>query len=226
MAKIKWGALVTDGRGKLGGHVLSKNRAGSYIRTKVTPVNGRTQAQMRVRAIFAGITSAWSQLSKTQIAAWNAAVDEWQRTDIFGDLVKPTGKNLHQRLNQNAQLANFAPLLVPPIKQDLPENQITKATINITGGQIVFTGLPLAGTGKVIQSGTPAVSRGTTFVKNRLRIFQTRIITGMAQTDSYDAYVLKFGVPEVGDKIFLAVQYVLDTGQVSPMQVLEADIIA
>ena len=29
--KMKWGALVVDGRGKIGGQVASKNRAGAYL---------------------------------------------------------------------------------------------------------------------------------------------------------------------------------------------------
>jgi len=35
--KTLFGAIVVDGRGKLGGHVASKNRHGSYFRTKVSP---------------------------------------------------------------------------------------------------------------------------------------------------------------------------------------------
>src|SRR3546814_3353017 len=52
ISKVKFGALMTDARGKLGGHVFSKNRAGSYLRTKVTPVNQQTSYQTSVRALF------------------------------------------------------------------------------------------------------------------------------------------------------------------------------
>ena len=37
--KIKFGSEVVDGRGKIGGHVYSKNKGGAYKRTKVTPSN-------------------------------------------------------------------------------------------------------------------------------------------------------------------------------------------
>ena len=49
--KIKWGALVVDGRGKLGGHVAAQNRGGSYLRTKVTPSNPQTTFQTGVRSM-------------------------------------------------------------------------------------------------------------------------------------------------------------------------------
>lgn len=56
--KIKWGMMMTDGRGKLGGQVASKNRAGAYVRTKVTPVNPRTTQQQAIRTLFGSIASA------------------------------------------------------------------------------------------------------------------------------------------------------------------------
>src|SRR3546814_20356183 len=74
MAKVKFGALMTDARGKLGGHVFSKNRAGSYLRTKVTPVNPQTSYQTSVRALFGAISPQWSGLSQAVRDSFNGAV--------------------------------------------------------------------------------------------------------------------------------------------------------
>ena len=54
--KIKFGAIVVDGRNKIGGHVMSKNRAGAYMRTKVSPVNPRSLDQMSVRSRLSAIS--------------------------------------------------------------------------------------------------------------------------------------------------------------------------
>lgn len=225
MAKIKWGALVTDGRGKLGGHVLSKNRAGAYIRTKVTPDNRQTTYQTRVRNIFALITTAWSALTSAQISAWNGAVSDWQRTDIFGDLKKPTGKNLYQRLNQNALNAGYPQMTTPPDKVVLPDTIITGATFTVAGNTLVFAGMSTDPGFKALVSATPAVTRGTSFVKNIIRNI------GFDDLDTYGAaamgqnYIDKFGAPQVGDKIFAGLQYVAATGQISPMQIVEVTIV-
>jgi len=48
--KTLFGAIVVDGRGKLGGHVASKNRHGSYFRTKVSPSQPASQYSANVRA--------------------------------------------------------------------------------------------------------------------------------------------------------------------------------
>lgn len=92
--KIKFGALVTDGRGKLGGHVASKNRSGNYLRTKVTPSNPQTAAQQATRAVLGSLSTAWSGLTLAQRNSFNSAVGDWSGTNIFGDIKNPTGKNL------------------------------------------------------------------------------------------------------------------------------------
>lgn len=52
MALIKFGMMMTDARGKLGGHVFTKARNGATIRTKVSPANPQTSAQSLSRSIF------------------------------------------------------------------------------------------------------------------------------------------------------------------------------
>ena len=84
--KIKWGALVVDGSGKLGGHVASKNKGGNYLRTKVTPANPQTAAQSNVRSVFATISSGWSSLTEAQRLSFADKVSEYSKTNIFGDL--------------------------------------------------------------------------------------------------------------------------------------------
>jgi hypothetical protein len=102
--KTKFGAIIVDGRNKIGGHVASKNRAGSYLRTKVTPTNPGTTYQVNVRNRLAGISTAWRALTEAQRKAWNVAVSNYARTDIFGDLKNPSGFNLHQQLNNNQSI--------------------------------------------------------------------------------------------------------------------------
>src|SRR4051812_170938 len=83
--KVKFGSLVVDGRGKIGGHVLSKNRGGAYMRTKVTPINPQTADQSTVRGTLTSLSQSWRALTQNQITAWNNAVQNFQSTDIFGD---------------------------------------------------------------------------------------------------------------------------------------------
>jgi hypothetical protein len=48
--KAKFEAIVTEGRGKLGGHVFSKIKSGAIVHTKVTPINRNTAFQAAIKS--------------------------------------------------------------------------------------------------------------------------------------------------------------------------------
>lgn len=226
MAKIKFGMMMTDARGKLGGHVFSKNRAGSFVRTKVSPSNPNTQAQSQARALFSAISQQWSSLTQPVRDSFDAAVKDWARTDIFGDLRNPTGKNLFQRLNNQAQSAGLAPVVTLPAKLEMPDAIISQVDVSISGTSIDLVGADISATTQLVVFATGPLSAGTKSAKNRLR--QIFAVAGNAfdDTDLWDAYVAKFGAPALGQNIQIGVKYVLHSGQASPMQVLKAVISA
>lgn len=224
--KIKWGALVVDGRGKLGGHVASQNKGGSYIRTKVTPSNPQTVYQSMVRQLFGAISAGWSALGGQAILAWNSAVEDWKKTNIFGDLKNPSGKALYQRLNQSAQLVGYPAITLPPVKEDMPSGVLEVATIALGAETLTLTGNSSAAGSTTMIFGTPPVSQGTTFVKNRLRHFSTVLSNAQVPGTAFSDYEDRFGTPALGQKIFIGVKYVLPTGQQSPLQVVQATVVA
>jgi len=97
MAKIKFGFGVAEVRNKLGGSVFARNKGGNYVRTKVTPLNPQTSAQVGARSLLTSLAQSFRALSQNEITAWNNATTQWQTTDIFGDLVSPTGLALYVR---------------------------------------------------------------------------------------------------------------------------------
>lgn len=214
--KVKWGALVVDGRGKIGGHVGSKNRAGSYFRTKVTPVNPSTSFQQTVRNRLAGLSSAWRGLTAAQRAAWNAAVADYAKTDIFGDLRNPSGFNLYQKLNNNLLNCSESALSTPPAAEAVDAfTSFSAAAAN--GAQTVtltYAGA-IAADHKVLVRATPALSAGVKFVKSEFRQIDV-IATADASPFSIETeYIAKFGaVGAAGQKIFFElVQVNTNTGQ-------------
>ena len=222
--KIKWGALVVDGRGKLGGHVAAQNRGGSYLRTKVTPSNPQTTFQTSVRNLFGSISSGWSGLGLSVIKAWNAAVDDWKSTNIFGDLKQPSGKALYQRLNQQAQIAGYSPITSPPAKVTLPDSNVTAIDFGITATAIDPTGI-YSGTGfTVLTFSSGPVTDGTSFVKNQMRLIGNSGAAAYSDTDAYTQYVAKYGTPVAGQKVFMGYKVVADNGQASPMQIVETTV--
>ena len=139
MALIKWGMMVVDGRGKLGGHVLTKSRNGATARTKVTPANPQTSYQQSNRATFGQLSSNWAGLTESQRKAWNGAVGAWQKTNIFGDLKNPAGRDLYISLNRNILQAGGTEINVPPTKAGLKPNAITSVDFDAVNEEISIT---------------------------------------------------------------------------------------
>ncbi|MDY6991560.1 MAG: hypothetical protein SVR94_03005, partial [Pseudomonadota bacterium] len=205
-------------RNKIGGHVASKNRAGAYLRTKVTPVNRQTVDQNTVRNRFTIYSQGWRGLTQAQRDAWNAAVGDYATTDIFGDLKNPTGFNLYQRLNNNLVTVGATAILTPPIPASVGEVVAMSLTAedNTVAEALSLTlaGPVPAGTAVKVFA-TPAISSGKSYVKNTYRLIDTLDAAAGASVDLLSAYQAKYGsISQSGMKIFVKVVAVnTSTGQ-------------
>ena len=213
MAKCKFGMMMTDARGKLGGHVFTKNRAGAIIRTKVTPSNARTERQMFIRNALSTISANWSPLTQSQRDGFDGAVEQWQGTNIFGDIVNPTGKTLFTKLNLNLVNSEQAQITAVPVKAVLPNFLVT--SVEYDGGDISANVLGNAVGFKIVISATAPQSQGTSFYKGKYR--QIGVITGSSDVKlNLEAlYGAKFGLPASTDNISFQFIVVLASGQAS-----------
>lgn len=201
--KVKFGLIVTDGRGKLGGHVMSKNRAGNYVRTKVTPSNPNTSFQSSVRSILTQFSQAWRGLTQAQRDSWNGAVDSYQGSDIFGDIKSPSGINLYIKLNSNLAEVSASSIALPPLPESVAA--VTLGTSTAAAGtpafSLVFGTSPVPASTVFIVRATAQVSPGKKFVKN---LYRNVAFLAAAETTPYDLlaeYVARFGSLVAGQKI-------------------------
>lgn len=200
--KVKFGAIVVDGRNKVGGHVLSKNRGGAYMRTKVTPVNPQSVAQSRVRGTLTTFSQGWRGLTDTERAAWNAAVGNFKKTDIFGDIKNPSGINLYVKLNATLAVVGSAPIVLPPADTTSPGETTTTATVDGTtpAVSVAFTPTPVPAGTKLSIEATAPQSAGKSFLKNQYRVIATEAAAAASPANVLTAYAAKFGNPVTGQK--------------------------
>lgn len=214
--KCKFGAIVVAGRGKIGGHVASRNRFGSYFRTKVTPVNPSTVFQQAVRNRLSGLSSAWRALTAAQRTAWNAAVSDFARTDIFGDIKNPSGFNLHQKLNNNLLNIGKSVILVPPAPAAVDALTSLSVAAAEAAGTVTLTYAPAIGADhSFLVRATPAVSAGKDFVRSEYRQIDVMVTADASPFSIETEYEAKFGaVGPTGMKIFVEMIGInWDTGQ-------------
>lgn len=207
--KVKFGAFIVDGRGKVGGHVASKNRAGAYIRTKVSPVNAQTSAQLSIRNRFTTYAQNWRGLTQAQRDAWNAAVSDFAKTDVFGDLKNPTGFNLYQRLNNNLVTVGAAAITAPPLPASVGE--VVAISLTAEDGTVaqslslVLGANVPAGTAVKVFATAPQ-SAGKSFVKSEHRLISTLAAAATTPVDLLAAYQAKYGsTGSAGQKIFVKI---------------------
>lgn len=213
--KAKFGMVVVAGSGKIGGHVASRNRGGAYFRTKVTPVNPQTTAQSAVRSSFTTFAQGWKALTDAQRSAWNAAVTNYARTDVFGDIKNPSGFNLYVRLNQNLVTAGLTEISDPVLPDSVADENILTAVPDASSQLFPVTfsfAVPANAAIKVFA--TPQLSQGVTFVKSEFRLVDVIPPAGTSPFAFGAAYIAKFGTLVTGTKIFLKFVVVnADTGQ-------------
>lgn len=227
MARIKFGMMMTDARGKLGGQVFTKTRSGAAVRTKVTPSNPQTASQGSVRSAFGIFSQGWNGLTEAQRQSWNSAVDEYKRTNVFGDQYKLSGKNLYMSINQNLSTIGVAAVdNVPEIKTTAGIT-LDSASMNLADDELDISSVVVGSysTGsKIVYEATAALSPGKYNFSGAYRIFNVSALGGdpLSPAVMYNYYVFKFGTPPPDKKISIRA-YIIDSvaGISSPKSTIE-----
>lgn len=217
LLKVLWSGIgMVDGRGKLGGTVMSKSKQGATARVKVTPVNPRSARQQAIRAAFTSLSQAWRNLTEAQISAWNEASKSGFRiTNIFGSQVGQSGNDLYIGLNSNLINVDASTISNPPDPADSPAILSALAPTSDVSSTNLFVKATIDGASTVpaanalIVYATPKLSRGVSFVKSQLRILSVQPAADDTDTvNLWSTYTAKYGAPAVGDNIYLQVQLV------------------
>lgn len=222
MAKIKWSGIgIVDGRGKINGTVLSKNRGGAYARVKVTPSNPRSAAQMFVRSNLAFLAQKWKTLTQNQRDAWAGAVSDYTRTDVFGDVKTPTGYSLFMRINTSLRDASTNLFF------NIPAPTVEIAGVESVNGVAGDPGNPgsisvsfddsSTGNGYLLVDASPPLSQGVSTAGSKFkRIGNEEVLdfsTDFAMTDFASKYNAVYGSIPDGKKIFVRVTVMMSNGQ-------------
>lgn len=212
--KIVWGALVTDGSGKLGGHVASKNRGGSYLRTKVKPTNAQTPAQMAARESLASFAQGWRGLTEAQRLSFNSAVGNFPIVKN-GKTILMSGEQLYIRLNVNLALIAGSPITTAPLPVEIPSVNLTEAVVDISSTTATLS-INVAAVPMGFQAVVEATAPLSPGIYNATSEFRFITVPGFSMNDAnvWAAYIAKFGTPPVGQKIYFRLKVISeDNGQ-------------
>jgi len=229
MAKVKFSALISEMRNKLNGSVFSRNRGGAYLRNKVTPLNPQTSSQVAARSLLTFFSQAWRGLTQAQRDSWSGAVSNWSTTDVFGDIINPTGATLYIRLNCNISIAGGTPIVLPPAP--LGAAALTELSIVADASAntlaVTFAATPVPADHALVLESTGNLSAG---ISNANSNFRTIDVAAAASASPYAAgafQIAKFGAMVAGQKIFVRAKMIrLSTGETSQKQVASTIVVA
>lgn len=117
MAKVIYGAGVSQMSGKQGGTVFSRNKSGAYTRTNRKGTNPNTPAQQARRAAFADASRTFKALTSVQQQSFKDQSLNYPQIDRLGQTVYLSGSQLA------AKYGNLCKLLdrqIDPIEMGAP----------------------------------------------------------------------------------------------------------
>lgn len=216
MAKVNFGAVVNDARGKVNGNVFSKNRSGPYIRRKVTPTNPATVAQAQARQNFAIASQTWSgTLTSLQRSAWTAFANLYPINNVFGLAIQLNGLNTVVKVNTVLNQIGATPLTDPPASPaTIPIPIVPEIlTVLVSTAHMEYqqaAAAPTSGT-MFYLFGTPPLPAGRNATPSDYRFIGTvpPATTGFPATlDIWSNYIGVFGEPLAGQKVNVLVSTV------------------
>ena len=115
------GLMVGQLSGKAGNTVASRNKGGSYIRTRVIPKHVVNPLTSEVRANFGANSQLYTQLTDTQRMEWTALGSQITRKTSLGETIHLTGLQALQSVNRNLNAIGQAQVADAPDFDSPPE---------------------------------------------------------------------------------------------------------
>lgn len=199
------GVAVGAMSGSIGGSVASRNRYGTYFRTRAVPVTSTTSFAMNAKARLGNVSAQWQALTDAQRLQWVSWAQDHPVLNRLGQAVVLTGHAAYVQLNARISQAGDTIISVPPIAAAPASLATITLTADIGAGTITiaFTATPLAAGVRLWVRGAVVSSAGINYTRNLEKVFT---ITAAAQASPYDYQSdieARFGTLQVGQKVIV-----------------------
>ena len=174
MALIRYGAMIADARGSIGGVVFARNRGGAYARNRTTPLNPQTVRQIEVRSVLANLSQEWATvLTQDQRDSWDLYADNVPLVNSLGESRNVSGLNMFIRgnslladtggvqIDDGPTIFTVGPTLTPTLTLDSAADTVTVTDL----GDYDLADGPV---NMLVQQGTPQ-NGGVQFFKGPFR---------------------------------------------------------
>jgi hypothetical protein len=189
--------------GKIGVQVASGGRYGQIRRILAIPANPRTGEQLNIRQLLGTTAHNWKTITENQRLAWNEAAKLIQSRSRLGQSGPLTGLQLYVRVNFNLSLVGEPAVGDPPAVPQFAANVVQSLELtnvsNVVAIKLVCSGSSDAF--NLVWAAAPqSPGRSASPEFNYLGELP-EVQSGKSNITSL--YAAKFGLPAVGQKVFI-----------------------
>jgi hypothetical protein len=195
--------LIEPRSGSYQGVTSSRNRYGQYVRTRATPVNPNSDAQGDARGRLSANAAAWRTLTDLQRAGWESLGSQMSRTDSLGQSYTLNGFAAYLSVNNNKLAAGDAVVEDAPALASPDAVVVGAITLTAAAFTVAYTVTPLPANTRLFVYASPQRSAGRSF-EGDLRLVYASAAALASPADIEAGYIARFGVPVVGNKVFLS----------------------
>lgn len=201
--KLKFGAIITEGVGKLGGHDFIRSRYGPNLRTRSLRTSKVSQSESRTKVIFRKTATAWRELTPAQRILWNDFAGNISFPSDFYGTVKLSGEQLFCQINSLYYNYDGIVWSSPPAFTSTVQSQLESSTVYGSGGPLILYWPDWVPVYSLIYVwATRPMSSGVTTKPKHFRYIGRLQTLDPSPADFYDRYISVFGtVGEPGSKI-------------------------
>ena len=134
--KIIFGAIVTDGFGKIGGHQIRRLGTTRIFQNKNNPVKSSTTFKNVMLPIFTTIFQEWALTTQGTRDLWITEATKYEFPDKFGINKNLTGRQFYTKLNIQTRIAFNSESDKNNVVSTIQEFVLTDAEINV-GNQTI-----------------------------------------------------------------------------------------
>ena len=170
MARVQYGAMITELIGSIGGTTFQSNRSGFIARTRSGTQKNITSKQTIAEALFTKWLQNWQDLTLAQQQVWDAFALITPKPDRFGTSKMLTGLNWYTSINVLLDTVAQAPRTTPPIPVVTAAwiNDVFEASLNDIIIEHITSPVPAATSAMFFL--TPPLKRTTTSFRRHLRL--------------------------------------------------------
>jgi hypothetical protein len=209
MARVQYGVIVTELKGKINGQVFQGGANGFVLRNKGYTRGSTSVLRQAANNNLVTNTSNWRNLTDGQRASWNSGTANWLFTNKFGATYTGSGFQVFNSLNTTLLSLGLTPVSTMP-SVAAPNNPGTVSAVLVNNGDLVITWVNNMDSDCYLAVwASPVVSAGRNLNYPRLRRLGSTDVSGDGDNDTitYGLGGSPYPEPTIGDTVIIKVAF-------------------